>query len=113
VKVIGIVQKTSPMYVISIDIPFKGSQSRSNKRSKVTAVPYLHSGLNGTAVQVTVVSMTRCACHNGVIDTAVPCASESDFLIKQVGRIVREDIRKKVGCTAVSMTPLCISQQCH
>jgi hypothetical protein len=46
------------MYVFSIDIPFKGSQSLSNIRSKVTAVSYLHSGVN---------------------DTAVPCAAESDF----------------------------------
>jgi hypothetical protein len=49
------------MYVFLIDIPFKGSQSLLNMRSKVTAVSYLHSG---------------------VIDTAVPCAAKSDFLIK-------------------------------
>jgi hypothetical protein len=46
------------MYVFSIDIPFKGSQSLSNKRSKVTAVSYLQSSVIDTTVQVTAVSMT-------------------------------------------------------
>jgi hypothetical protein len=75
------VQDSLPMYVFLIDIPFKGSQSHSNMRSKVTAVSYLHSGVNSTAV---------------------PCVAESDFLMKTVFQIIREDIRKKVGCTAVS-----------
>jgi hypothetical protein len=44
------------MYVFSIDIPFKDSQTLSNIRSKVTVVSYLH--------------------------TTVPCAAVSDFLIK-------------------------------
>jgi hypothetical protein len=61
------------MYVFSIDIPFKGNQSLSNARSKVTAVSYFHSG---------------------VTDTAVRCAAESDFLIKTVCRIIHEDIRQ-------------------
>jgi hypothetical protein len=52
-----------PIYVFSIDIPFKGSHSHSNMRSKVTAVSYLHSGVNDTAVHVNDVS--------GVNDSAV------------------------------------------
>jgi hypothetical protein len=85
VKVIGIVQDNLPMYVFSIDIPFKGSQSLSNMRSKVTAVSYLLSGVN---------------------DTAVPCAAKSDFLIKKtVCLIIREDVRKKVGCSPVYQGP--------
>jgi hypothetical protein len=39
------------------------------------------------------------ACHSVVNDSAVPCAAESDFLIKTVCRIIHEDIRTKVGCT--------------
>jgi hypothetical protein len=46
------------MYVFSVDIPFKGSQSHSNMRSKVTAVSRLHSGVNDSAVHVTALSMT-------------------------------------------------------
>jgi hypothetical protein len=38
------------MYVFSIDIPFKGSQSLAKISSKVTAVSYLHSGVNDSAV---------------------------------------------------------------
>jgi hypothetical protein len=60
VQVIGIVQDNLPMYVFSIDIPFKGSQNLSNRRSKVTEVSYLHSGVND-----------RCACQSGVNDTIV------------------------------------------
>jgi hypothetical protein len=41
------------MYGFSIDIPFKGSQTRSNMRSKVTAVLYLHSGVIDTVMHVT------------------------------------------------------------
>jgi hypothetical protein len=56
-------------------------------RSKVTLVSYLHSGVIDTAVHATAVSMTQlCRVH---------CAAESDFLIKTVCRIVREDIREK------------------
>jgi hypothetical protein len=40
-----------------MDIPFKGSQSHSNMRSKVTALSNLHSGVNDTAVHVTAVSL--------------------------------------------------------
>jgi hypothetical protein len=79
-----------------IDIPFKGSQSLSNMRSKVTAVSYLHSG---------------------VIDTAVPWTAKSDFLIKKISvSNYSRKYSKKVGCTAVdsavhvtavSMTLLC------
>jgi hypothetical protein len=48
-----------------------------------------------------------------VNDTAVPCAAESDFLTvyKTVCRIIRKDIRKNVGCTAVSMKPLWNAQR--
>jgi hypothetical protein len=42
VKVIGIVLDNWPMYVFSIDIPFKGSQSLAKIMLKVTAVSYLH-----------------------------------------------------------------------
>jgi hypothetical protein len=38
------------MYVFSIDIPFKGSQSLAKITLKVTAVSYLHSGVNDSAV---------------------------------------------------------------
>jgi hypothetical protein len=41
------------MYVFSMDIPFKGNQSLAKRTSKVTAVSYLHSGVNDTAVHVT------------------------------------------------------------
>jgi hypothetical protein len=91
VKVIGIVQENLPMNVFSIDIPFKGSQSHSNLRSKVTAVSYLHSGVN---------------------DSAVPCAAKSDFLIKkQCVELFAKIFEKKVDCTVVSMTPLYCT--CH
>jgi hypothetical protein len=94
------------MYVLFfIDIPFKGSQSHSNMRSKVTAVSYaqrshictavsyMHSGVKDSTVHVTAVSMTPLcisqrsqwlcyACHSGVNDSAV-------------------------HVTAVSMTPMC------
>jgi hypothetical protein len=122
------------MHVFSIDIPFKGSQSHSNMRSKVTAVSYLHSGVIETAVHVTAVSMTplclsqrgqwlRCACHSGVNDTAVPCAAESYSRIKTgVFRIIRENFQQSwlhsgvnntaVHVTAVSMIPLC-NQLCR
>jgi hypothetical protein len=46
------------MYVFSIDIPFKGSQSLAKMTSNVTAVSYLHSGVNYSAVHVTAESMT-------------------------------------------------------
>jgi hypothetical protein len=77
------------MYVFSIDIPFKGSQSLSNMRFKVTAVSFLHSG---------------------VIDT------ESDFLLNRVSNYSRRYSKKSlmhsgvndtgVICRAVSLTPL-------
>jgi hypothetical protein len=46
------------MYVFSIDIPFKGSQSLAKITSKVTAVSYLHSRVIDSAVHVTAESMT-------------------------------------------------------
>jgi hypothetical protein len=81
------------MYVFSIDIPFKVSQSRVKMMPKVTAVSYLHSSVNDSAVHITAVSMTpqcipqrsqwiHCACHISVNGSAVPCAAESDFLKK-------------------------------
>jgi hypothetical protein len=77
------VQGNLPMNVFSIDIPFKGSQSHLNMRPKVTAVSHLHSGVN---------------------DSAVPCAAESDFLIKKQCLNYSRRYSKKVGCTAVSLT---------
>jgi hypothetical protein len=87
------------MYVFSIDIPFKGSQSLEKMMPKVIAVSYLHSGVNNSAVPITAVAMTplctsqqsqrlrwnffqiciaaqqcqllRCARHSGVNDSAV------------------------------------------
>jgi hypothetical protein len=70
---------------------------------KVTAVSYLNSGVS---------------------DTAVPCAGESDFLIKNSASNYSRRYTKKswlhsgvndtaVYVTAVSMTRLCISQRCH
>jgi hypothetical protein len=32
---------------------------------------------------------------------------------KQCVEFIRKDIRKQAGCTAVSMTPLCMSQRCQ
>jgi hypothetical protein len=140
------------MYVFSIDNPFKGSQSLSNMRPKVTAWSYLHSGVLGTTVQVTAVLMTplimsqrcqwlRCACHSGVNDTDVQCGAKSDFLIKnsvlnysqiylmhglepfRIWLRIRVDNRHcwlhsdvndpAVPVTAVSMTQLFPSQECH
>jgi hypothetical protein len=46
------------MHVFLIDIPFKGSQILATMMSKVTAVSYLHSGVNDSAVHVTAVSLT-------------------------------------------------------
>jgi hypothetical protein len=46
------------MHVFSIDIPFKGSQSLSNMRNKVTAVSYFHSDVMDADVNVTAVLMT-------------------------------------------------------
>jgi hypothetical protein len=47
------------MYFCSIDIPFKGSQILEKMMLKVTAVSYLHSAVNDSAVHVTVDSMTQ------------------------------------------------------
>jgi hypothetical protein len=85
------------VYVFSIDIPFKGSQSLWNMRSMVKAVSYLHSGVIYTAVHVTAVSL---------IPLCMLCAAESDFTMKNSVSDFCEDVRKKVGCTAVSMTPM-------
>jgi hypothetical protein len=88
VKVIGIVQDNLPMNVFSIDIPFKGSQSHSNMRYKVTACHIC------TVVSLTPLCMSqrcqshRCASHSGVNDTAV-------------------------HVTVVPMTLLCMSQRCQ
>jgi hypothetical protein len=46
------------MYVFSIDIPFKGSHSLAKITSNVTAVSYLHSGFNDSAVHITAESKT-------------------------------------------------------
>jgi hypothetical protein len=67
------------MYVFSIDILFKGSQSLAKMMSQATAVSYLHSGVYDSTVHITVVSMTllcmsqrcqwlRCDMHSGVND---------------------------------------------
>jgi hypothetical protein len=128
VKVIGMVQDNLPIYVYSIDIPIKDSQSLSNMRSKVSAVSYLRSGVIDTDVQVTAMSITplcmskrchwhRCTCHSSVNDTAVPCAAESDFLIKSSVELCAKIFEKiwlhsgvidtAVHITAVSLTLLC------
>jgi hypothetical protein len=60
--------------VFDIDIIFKGSQSLSNMRFKVTAVSYLHSG---------------------VIDTAEHVTAVSDFLVETVCQIIPGVIPKK------------------
>jgi hypothetical protein len=68
--VICLVQDNLLMFVFSIDIPFTGSQSLLNMRSKVIAVSYTHSGVIYTALHVTAVSMTplcmsqRCQWHH-------------------------------------------------
>jgi hypothetical protein len=134
VKVIGIVDNL-PMYVFSIDIPFKGSQSLAKMMSKVTAVSYLHSGVTDSAVHVTVVSMTslcmsqRCQwlrcdmhsgvndctemfskfnyLHSGVIDTAVHVT-----VVSWHRCVYHSSVNDSaVQVTAGSMTPLCKSQR--
>jgi hypothetical protein len=97
------------MYVFSIYIPFKGSQSLSYMRSEATAVSYLHSGVIDTAVHITAVSMIpQCRVqpsqisikkktmfelfakifekegwlHSGVNDTAVICTAENSKHIR-------------------------------
>jgi hypothetical protein len=61
------------MYVFSIDIPFKGSQSLAKIMSKVTAVSYLHSGVNDSAEIFSKFSYL----HSGVNDSAVHVTAES------------------------------------
>jgi hypothetical protein len=73
------------LFFDTVDIPFKGSQSLSNIRSKVTTVSYLHRGVIHTTVHVTAVLLIP-LCH-------VHCAAKSDFRVKKVFCIVREDIR--------------------
>jgi hypothetical protein len=51
------------MYVLSIDIPFKDSQSHSKMRCKVTLVSFLRSGVNDSVVHVTVVSIMTPLCN--------------------------------------------------
>jgi hypothetical protein len=69
------------MYVFSIDIPFKGSQSLAKMMSKVTAVSYLHSGVNDSAVHVKHVTENRLCnrhfWHSGVNDSAVQVTAAS------------------------------------
>jgi hypothetical protein len=65
------------MYVFLIDIPFNGSQSLAKITSKVTAVSYLHSGVNDSAVHVTAELMTRCDMHGGVNDSTVHATAAS------------------------------------
>jgi hypothetical protein len=90
------------MHVFSIDIPFKGSQSHSNMRSKVTAVSMTllwmshrcqwlccayHSGVNDTAVQVTAVPMTllfksqRCHLHRCVVCSKIICPHKNSIVV--------------------------------
>jgi hypothetical protein len=57
------------MYVFSIDIPFKGSQSLAKMMSKVTAVSYLHSGVDVSAVHAKHVIADFC--HSGFNDSSV------------------------------------------
>jgi hypothetical protein len=54
-----------------------------------------------------------CACHSGVIDTAEPCAAESDFLIKTVFRIINENIPKSWLHWSKKLAPLRYAQRCH
>jgi hypothetical protein len=104
------VQDNLPTNVFSIDIPFKRGQSHSNMRSKVTAVSYLHSGVNDSTVHVTAVSMT-------------PLCSQVNFPYKKQCVELFAKIFEKiwlhsvvndtaVPVTAVSMTPLC-TQLCR
>jgi hypothetical protein len=55
------------MYVFSIGILFKGSQSLEKITSKVTAVSYLHSGVNDSAE----IFVKFAYLHSGVDDSAV------------------------------------------
>jgi hypothetical protein len=109
-----------PMTLGWVDIRI-GTKGKWRSVVSLAKVWESHRGVNDTAVQVTALSITplcmsqrcnwhRCTqctvhCHSCVNETAVPCAAESDFLIKTVCRIIREDIRKKFGCTSGSWIP--------
>jgi hypothetical protein len=83
------------VYVFSINIPLKGSQSLAKIMSKVTAVSYLHSGVNDSAVQVTAVSMTTVNFFQNLHCIDIPFKG-SQSLSKMMSKI-----------TVESMTPLC------
>jgi hypothetical protein len=61
------------MYVFSINILFKGSQSLATMTSKVTAVSYLHSFVNDSAE----IFLKFAYLHSGVNDSAVYITAES------------------------------------
>jgi hypothetical protein len=124
----------------SIDIPLKIARAtriwgpKSQRCHICTAVSMtllcMSQRFNDTSVHITAESMTllcmsyrcqwlHCACHIGVNDSAVhvtsvsltplcrvPCA----YSLIKTGSFMK--IFDKVGCTVVSMTPLCMSQQC-
>jgi hypothetical protein len=102
-----------------IDIPFQGSQSLWNMRSKVKAVSYLHSGVIDATVHVTAVSLTRTVQVTVVSliplcksksDTDVPCAAKSVFLIKQWVDLFAKIFEKKFVASGVYGTAVtCIS----
>jgi hypothetical protein len=73
------------MYVLFIDISFQGSQILSNPRPPGAAVSSKHSGVTGTAVSATGVSMTQLKLLNKI------CTANS----------------------AMSLTPLLRRQRCH
>jgi hypothetical protein len=87
-------------------------------RSNVTTVSYLHSSVIDTAVHVITVLLAQlwksewcywhryysCAFYSSVNDTAVQCAAESDFCIKNSVSDHFQKIFNKVGCTALSLT---------
>jgi hypothetical protein len=104
------------MYVFSIDIPFKGSQSLEKMMPKVIAVSYLHSGVNNSAVPITAVAMTPL------------CTSQQSQRLRwnffqiciaaQQCQLLRCDVQSGVNdsavhVTVVSMTPQCTSQRCQ
>jgi hypothetical protein len=104
-KVIGIVQDNLPMYVFRKIFPLKVARASRIWGPKSQRCPF-KSGVIDTAVHDTAVSMTPLCCVQ---------PSQISWYKKTVCRNIFEDtgIRKKVVCTAVSLTLLWQVQRCH
>jgi hypothetical protein len=99
VKVIGIVQDNLPMNVFSIDIPFKGSQSHSNMRYKVTACHIC------TVVPMTLLCMSqRCQWHRCAMSSWVRFPYKKNSVATKCS--YKKLVQKKIF--ALHSGPLCI-----